>query len=270
MISIHTLSQAQPSVNDSLRSLRENILRVTTKSGEGHLASAFSIMDILWVLYHDILQTDPKNPQIIDRDRFVLSKGHAAVGLYAILAQRGFITIDELMEFSTKNSPLGGHPDCRKVPGVEASTGSLGHGMPISVGIALALRIKGESPRVICLIGDGEANEGSIWESAMLAAHHKLGNLTCIVDYNHSGDRALALGNLSTKFNSFGWECCEIDGHDHAQIHQALSPSGGDIPRLVVANTIKGKGCPEMENNPAWHHRIPTSTELQALIAQLA
>ncbi len=252
-----------------MRSLREHILRATAASGEGHLASAFSILDILWVLYHDVLHIDPANPRAADRDRFVLSKGHAAVGLYAILAQRGFISFDDLMEFAATDSALGGHPDCRKVPGVEASTGSLGHGMPIAVGIALGLRIKDESPRVICLIGDGEANEGSIWESAMLAAHHQLGNLTCILDYNHSGDRALALGDLRAKFSAFGWESCEIDGHDRTQIRQALTPTGGDVPRIVVANTIKGKGSPKMENNPAWHHRIPTPTELETLVAQL-
>lgn len=252
-----------------LRNLREHILRATAVSGEGHLASAFSILDILWVLYHHVLRIKPASPQAENRDRFVLSKGHAAIGLYAILAQRGFISFDELLKFAAVDSTLGGHPDGRKVPGVEASTGSLGHGMPMAVGMALGLRIKSETPRVITLIGDGEANEGTIWESAMLAAHHKLGNLTCILDYNHSGDRALRLGDLQAKFAAFGWECCAIDGHDHDHILEALKPTGGDVPRLVVANTIKGKGCPEMEGNPAWHHKIPTPTELESLIAQL-
>lgn len=256
-------------MNPSIRSIREHVLRATTASGEGHLASAFSILDILWVLYHSVLHIEPAIPCAADRDRFVLSKGHAAVGLYAILAQRGFISFDDLMGFALANSALGGHPDCRKVPGVEASTGSLGHGLPMAVGMALGLRIKEESPRVICLIGDGEANEGSVWESAMLAAHHKLGNLTCILDYNHSGDRALELGDIRSKFASFGWESCEIDGHDHAQIIQALTPKGGEVPRFVVANTVKGKGVPEMENNPAWHHRIPTPAELETFLAQL-
>jgi transketolase len=256
-------------VSHTLRSLREHILRATAASGEGHLASAFSIMDILWVLYHHVLRIDAGNPLSEERDRFVLSKGHAAVGLYAILAQRGFITFEQLMNFAASDSPLGGHPDCRKVPGVEASTGSLGHGMPMAVGMAMALRIKDSPARVVTLIGDGEANEGSIWEAAMLAVHHKLGNLTCIVDYNHSGDRALRIGDLRSKFAAFGWESREIDGHDHLQIMEALNPAGGEVPRLVVANTIKGKGCPEMENNPAWHHRIPSPAELEALIAQL-
>jgi transketolase len=252
-----------------LRFLRQHILRATACSGEGHLGSAFSILDILWVLYNNVLRIDPANPRAAGRDRFVLSKGHAAVGLYAILAQRGFISFEDLMNFAASDSSLGGHPDGRKVPGVEASTGSLGHGMPMAVGMAMGLRIKAEAPRVVTLIGDGEANEGAIWEAAMLAVHHKLGNLTCVVDYNHSGDRALRLGDLCRKFATFGWDSCEVDGHDHLQILQALTPTGGDVPRLVVANTIKGKGCPEMENNPAWHHKIPTPTELESLIAQL-
>ncbi len=252
-----------------LRDLREQIIRAASVAGEGHIASAFSILDILWVLYHGILRHDPGNPSDPARDRFVLSKGHASLGIYGILAQRGFFPMDELKTFASSSGRLGGHPDSRKVPGVEASTGSLGHGMPMAAGMALGLKIRESASRVVCIVGDGECNEGAVWEAALLAAHHKLGNFTCVVDFNHSGDRALMLGDLAGKFRSFGWEVTEIDGHDHAQIEAVLKPHGGDVPRAVIANTIKGRGCTDMENNPAWHHKAPKADELEAVLAQL-
>ncbi|MFZ4776056.1 MAG: transketolase [Terrimicrobiaceae bacterium] len=251
-----------------IQSLKRQIVLATVAAGEGHIASAFSILDILWVLY-GVLRIDPADPRNEGRDRFILSKGHGSLALYAVLAKKGFFPIAQLEHFGEFNSPLGGHPDCNKVPGVEASTGSLGHGFPMAVGMALGLRIKKSSMRIYCLIGDGEANEGSVWEAAMLANHHKLGNLTCILDYNHSGDRALCLGDLRQKFTAFGWESCEIDGHDHHQILMALNVTGGEAPRMIIANTIKGKGCQEMENNPAWHHKAPSPVELSTLLAQL-
>ena len=253
-----------------LRDLREQILRAACVAGEGHIASAFSILDILWVLYHGLLRHDPANPADPSRDRFVLSKGHASLGIYGILATRGFFPMEELKTFASSSGRLGGHPDSRKVPGVEASTGSLGHGMPMAAGMALGLKIRESSSRVVCIVGDGECNEGAVWEAALLAAHHKLGNFTCVVDFNHSGDRALMLCDLAAKFRSFGWDVVEIDGHDHAQIEAALKPHGGDVPRAVIASTIKGKGCKEMENNPAWHHKAPKADELEAVLAQLA
>lgn len=253
-----------------LRDLREQILRAACVAGEGHIASAFSILDILWVLYHGLLRHDPANPADPARDRFVLSKGHASLGIYGILATRGFFPMEELKTFASSTGRLGGHPDSRKVPGVEASTGSLGHGMPMAAGMALGLKIRESNSRVVCIVGDGECNEGAVWEAALLAAHHKLGNFTCVVDFNHSGDRALMLGDLAAKFRSFGWDVVEIDGHDHAQIEAALKPHGGDVPRAVIASTIKGKGCKEMENNPAWHHKAPKADELEAVLAQLA
>lgn len=252
-----------------LRNLREQIIRAACIAGEGHIPSAFSILDILWVLYHDILRHDSSNPTDPFRDRFVLSKGHASLGLYGILAERGFFPIEELKTFGSFTSRLGGHPDSRKVPGIEASTGSLGHGMPMAVGMALGLKIRESSSRVVSIVGDGECNEGTVWEAALLAAHHKLDNLTCIVDFNHSGDRALMLGDLSAKFRSFGWDVREIDGHNHSQIKDSLKPCSGTLPRAVIANTIKGKGCKEMENNPAWHHKAPSLQELDTILEQL-
>lgn len=252
-----------------IKRIKRQIVLASARKGEGHIASAFSILDVLWVLYSSVLRTFPDNPSHEDRDRFILSKGHGSLALYAVLAEKGFFPSAEFDRFAEFEGSLGGHPDCNKVPGIEASTGSLGHGFPMAVGMAIGLRIKNSLSRVCCLIGDGEANEGSVWEASMLAAHHKLGNLTCILDYNHSGDRALHLGDLRQKFAAFGWEVWEIDGHDYQQILKVTTPTGGEVPRIVIANTIKGKGCQEMENNPAWHHKSPSPAELDSLLAQL-
>lgn len=261
---------ADARTSETLRRLRRTILRTASAAGEGHVPSALSVLDILWVLYDRVLRIDPANPAAQERDRFILSKGHASLGLYAVLAERGFFDVDELAGFGSFHSRLGGHPDCRKINGVEASTGSLGHGFPIAVGIALGLRIQRRNARVVCLIGDGEANEGSVWESMALASHHRLGRLTCIIDYNHSTDRALGMGDLGAKAASFGWAVHEVDGHDHAALHAALTRPAQDAPLCVVANTVKGHGCPAMEGNPAWHHRSPGKAELEALLDSLA
>lgn len=254
---------------ERLRALRKNIILAAAAAREGHIASAFSILDILWVLYDRVLRFDPANPRSEDRDRFVLSKGHASLGLYGILATKGFFPLEDLKTFATFQSAFGGHPDSTKVPGVEASTGSLGHGMPMAAGMAYALKVKKSPRRVFTLIGDGEANEGTVWESALLAVHHKLDNLCCILDYNHSTDRALFVGDLAAKFKAFGWETEAIDGHDHAAIYQALTRPVNGQPHIIVATTIKGRGCPPMESNPAWHHKAPSPEELDGILAQL-
>lgn len=227
----------------------------------GHLASAFSILNILWVLYNRVLKK---------KDYFILSKGHGCMSLYVVLAEKGVFDKTWLNDFAKFNSKLGGHPDSRKVPGVEASTGSLGHGLPMAVGMALGLKIIKSKKRVYCLIGDGEANEGSIWEAMMLGAEHQLDNLCCIIDNNHSTDRALKLGDLKNKLISFGWEVIEIDGHDHEAIFQALSLKSQDRPRAIIARTIKGYGVKQMENNPAWHHRVPTKPEVKLMLEELS
>jgi transketolase len=256
-------------IQSQLREMRSLIVRTACAAREGHIASAFSILDILWVLYHRVLRQDPANPLWEGRDRFVLSKGHGSLALYAILSSRGFFPGKSLATFGAYDSVLGGHPDSTKVPGVEASTGSLGHGLPMAAGMAYALKVKGSDRAVFCVIGDGEANEGTIWESALLAAHHKLDNLCCVLDYNHSTDRALMMGDLVAKFEAFGWAAEAVDGHDHESLYKALTKPKAGMPRMIIATTIKGRGCPPMESNPAWHHKAPAPEELDAVLAQL-
>lgn len=249
--------------------LKRDILLCAYRAKEGHIASAFSIIDILWVLYDRLLQYDCRNPKWEGRDRFILSKGHGCLALYAVLAKKDFFASEVLDTFGLFDSPLGGHPDRNKIPGVEASTGSLGHGLPMAVGVALALKIKQNDRLVYCLIGDGECNEGSIWESCLLASHHRLRSLCCIVDFNHSTDRSLELGDLEAKFHSMGFEVSVVDGHDHKALARSLGSGPGLKPRALIASTVKGKGCSEMENNPAWHHRSPSDDELENMLREL-
>lgn len=249
--------------------LKKNILRCACRAQEGHIASAFSILDIVWVLYDRILRFDCRQPDWAARDRFVLSKGHASLALYAVLAKKRFFSAADLDTFAGHDSLLGGHPDRNKVPGVEASTGSLGHGLPMAVGIALALRIKQSERLVYCLVGDGECNEGSIWEACLLASHHQLNSLCCIVDCNRSTDRALPMEKLDDKFRSMGFDTVVVDGHDQEALAYALGSGPWKKPHAVIAHTVKGKGCAAMENNPAWHHRSPSPDELESLIAEL-
>jgi transketolase len=248
----------------NLIDLKKKILQISNKSKEGHVASSFSILDILWVLYNEILHLDDFNT----RDRFILSKGHASLGLYSILNYKKYITGEEFDSFCKFDSILGGHPNKNKIKWVEASTGSLGHGLPVSVGMAMGLKISCSTSKVYCLIGDGELNEGSNWESVMLASNHNLSNLHCIIDYNHSGDRAVNLNDISCKFKSFDWEVISIDGHNHNDIKNSLNMIHNK-PLAIIANTIKGKGCKIMENNPEWHHKSPTDEELEILLKDL-
>jgi transketolase len=247
-------------MSEIIRKLKRSILIIATNAQEGHIPSAFSILDILWVLYDKVLG---------EKDKFILSKGHGCLALYAVLTEKGIILQSDLDTFCAYNSVLGGHPDMNKVNGVEASTGSLGHGLPLAVGIAMAKKIKDDHARVYCLVGDGECNEGSIWESVLIASHHNLTNLVCIVDYNHSTDRALKLGDLSAKFQSFGWAVCDVDGHNHEILEHFLSVLTPNRPNVIIANTIKGKGIKRIEDNPEWHHKSPTKKELEEMLSEL-
>ena len=200
---------------------------------EKHDASSHSTLDVLWVLYDRVLRYDPHNPRSEERDRFVLSKGHGPVAYYAILADKGFFPVAELQKFRQWDGILGAHPDRNQVPGVETSTGSLGHGLPMAVGMALALRLKQSDRRVFALIGDGECNEGSIWEAIIQASHHRLSNLTCIAINNHSS--TIEFGDLAARFTAFGWSATTINGRDHAQIYHALTHPDHERPTAIVA-----------------------------------
>lgn len=253
-----------------MKQLKKEIVESAFSSGEGHIPSSLSILDILWVLYSKILTVDPKKPNDPNRDYFILSKGHASLGLYAVLAEKGFFDKKKLKDFCRFGNMLGGHPNRKKVPGVEASTGSLGHGLPIAAGIAMGLKIQKKKQKVFVIIGDGESNEGTVWETALLASHHNLDNLCCIVDYNHSTDRALDLKNVANKFASFGWTSVSVDGHNHKEIEKALKTKHQGSPLAVIANTIKGYGIKSIENNPAWHHKSPNKEELETLMSELS
>lgn len=251
----------------SLR-IRKTILDVIQATRRGHIASAFSIVEIVRVLYDDILKIDPRNPAWAGRDRFILSKGHACLALYVLLAEKGFFPREELFRFCTPEGILGGHPEHDRVPGIEASTGSLGHGLAIAVGLALNARYARADYRTFVLLSDGECNEGSTWESALSAAKHRLNRLTAIVDYNgmqcfSTTDNVLGLEPFADKWRSFGFEVRETDGHDVVAITQALKniPYHDERPSLLICHTIKGKGIPFMEQNPAWHHKSKIADE---------
>lgn len=246
-------------MDDVKKQLITKILNVSYKSKEGHIGSSLSILDILFVIYDKF---------IIDKDtKFILSKGHASLGLYTVMEHFGLLK-EDLNNFCQFDSLLGGHPNIA-LDGVECSTGSLGHGMPFALGIALGKKIKQQAGKVITLIGDGEANEGTIWETALLASNHKLNNFYCILDYNHSTDRAIDISNIKDKFASFGWFCIEIDGHSSDEIYKSISFTHSEKPIFILANTIKGKGCKSMENNPEWHHKSPSHEEYESLLKEI-
>ena len=252
--------------------LRKKIIELITNAGAGHIPSAFSIIDILAYLYEHVLKFDPKNPKWEGRDYFILSKGHGCAALYVILEKYGFINQEDLNKESREDGILGGHPDNTKVPGAEASTGSLGHGIGTALGIALGLKIKKKSNKVIVLIGDGESNEGTVWECALVGANLKLGNLCCIVDNNGSTAQILPVPHLRQKWESFGWEVYEIDGHCEKEIKEAFDKIKFDInekPKVIIANTVKGKGVSFMEVHGPWHYRAPKPNELELIYKEL-
>ena len=239
---------------------REAIVDSLICAGCGHPGGAFSCVDVMIALFFNILKIDPSNPKWDERDRFILSKGHSSVALYSVMYLRGFFDREVLLTFRQDESILGGHPDMRKVPGVEMSTGSLGHGLSVGIGLALAARIDKKKYRTFVLLGDGETQEGSVWEAAMSASHYNLDNLIAIVDRNRIQidgftEDIMSLEPYKKKWQAFGWEAKEIDGHDMVQIINTLKkvPFKKDKPSLIIANTVKGKGISFMENNPEWH-----------------
>jgi len=245
------------------------------RSKAGHIGGALSVMDILVALYYNVMNIGPKNADCRDRDRFLLSKGHSAASLYAVLADRGFFDKRELERFSVYDSPFIGHPN-NEINGVEMNTGALGHGLSLGVGMALAARLDKRPYRTYVVMGDGELAEGSNWEAVMAASHFKLDNLCAIVDRNKlqiSGptESVVSLENLLERFSSFGWNVLQVDGHDHDALLKAFDSALGckGRPSVLIAHTVKGKGISFMENRVEWHHRVPDEAEYKRAVAEL-
>ena len=248
-------------LQDLARDLRLTVIDVMAWSGGAHVGGSLSIIDILTILYFKYLNVDPANPQWEDRDRFILSKGHAAAGYIPVLAKKGYFPEETLKTFNHFGSPFAMHPDCNKVIGCDASAGSLGHGLSMAVGLGLGARYLKKDWKTVCLMGDGECGEGSIWEAAMSASNFKLGNVIGIVDRNRlmidgKTEDVMALEPFADKWRAFGWDVVEIDGHDFDQLDEALSHAWAatEQPVLILANTIKGKGVDFMENNVVYHY----------------
>lgn len=264
------------SLKKRLVNIRKDIIRMTTAAGSGHPTTSFSAAEIVTALFFNFLRHDPKSPEWPDRDRFILSKGHGAPLLYAVMAQRGYFSPDQLMTLRQLGSPLQGHPERQRLAGVEASTGSLGQGLSIGIGMALAGRIDHKDYRVYVLTGDGELNEGQVWEAALLAGHQKLGNLTAIIDRNGQQQDGWCQDVLDTeplhdKWRAFGWHPIEINGHDLEQIHKAFEEARGiqNQPSVIIARTVKGKGVSFMENNDKLHGVPLTLEEAERAMVEL-
>ncbi len=271
------LTQAQ---NEELREralqMRGHIIKMLAASKSGHPGGSLSAVDLLSYLYFYKMKVDPKNPQIPDRDRFILSKGHAAPVLYAALAEKGYFEKDLICTLRKFKSILQGHPDMRKTPGVDISTGSLGQGLSVGNGIAIAGKIDQKPYRVYVLIGDGESEEGQIWEAAMTSVHYKLDNLTAFLDYNHLQidgkiEDVKSFTEPATRFVAFGWHVIEIDGHNLDEIDQAVTEAEKTKgkPTMIIMHTTKGKGCSFMENQAGWHGKTPSSEEAAQALKEL-
>lgn len=256
--------------------IRMSVIDMVYEAGTGHTGSSLSNTDILTALFYGVMKVDPTNPTWEDRDRYIQSKGHAVESYWVVLADMGFFPKEELKTFSKFNSRLIGHPN-NKVPGVEMNTGALGHGLSISVGMALAAKLDKKPYRVFTLMGDGELAEGSVWEAAMSAAHYQLDNLVGIIDRNRlqitgSTDDVMSNEPLDKKWQSFGWEVVEVDGNDVAELVRVFkeAPIATGKPTMILANTIKGKGISLAENVASWHHHVPTKEEYDLAMAELS
>lgn len=258
------------------RQVRRNIITMLAEAASGHPGGSLSAVEIVTALYFGEMRIDAANPHWSERDRFVLSKGHAAPLLYSVLAERGFFPREELLTFRKIDSRLQGHPDMKKVPGVDMSTGSLGQGFSAALGMALAAKLDCRDYRVFVLLGDGETEEGQVWEAAMAAAHYRLDNLVAFLDHNRLQidgpiEQVMSPEPLAAKFKAFGWQVVEIDGHDFAQIKSALNIAAQtvDKPTMVVAETVKGKGVSFMENEVGWHGTPPDHQQAKMALTQL-
>jgi transketolase len=266
-----------PDLECVARRIRARLVRMSHDAKAAHLASALSCVDLLVAAYWGALKIDPKQPAALDRDRFILSKGHAAAAFYATLAERGFFPADWLSDYGKDGGRLPEQMSPGCVPGIEAATGSLGHGLPLGAGMALAARIQEPSYRVVVVLSDGECNEGSVWEAALFAAAQGLENLTVMIDYNGwqatgRTDEVMPLDPLDEKWRAFGWDAREVDGHDLEELISELDYALNDrdgAPRCLVARTIKGKGVSFMEDDNNWHYRIPNDQQLAAAMEEL-
>ncbi len=262
-------------LSEIANAMRLKIVRTIAMAGLGHVGGDLSVTDILTVLFFGVLDIDPADPMKPDRDRFILSKGHCAAAFYSALAFRGFFDPAAVDTFMKPLSPLNGHPNRRKIPGVEANTGPLGHGLPIGVGAAIGAKLAGKAWRTFVVLGDGELQEGSNWEAAMAAGHRGLGNLTAIVDRNRfqqgaGTETTNRLEPLTDKFRAFGWDAIDVDGHDVAALFETLSAPGSDRPRAVIAKTYKGRGVSFMEDKVDWHHKVPSVEQVEIALKELA
>ena len=263
-------------LTETAKRVRIDVIRALERAGSGHPGGSLSAADIVTALYFSEMNIDPQDPKKADRDKFILSKGHAGPVQYAALAERGYYPVEDLMTLRKLGSPFQGHPNMHKVPGVEMSTGSLGQGFSVSVGMALANKMDKNPGRVYVLLGDGELQEGIVWEAAMAAAHYGLSNMCAIVDNNGlqidgNNDDVMRVQPIDEKFKAFGWNVQVIDGHDFDQIFQALENARAekDRPSIIVAKTIKGKGVSFMEDKAGWHGRAPSEEEAQKAVKEL-
>jgi len=257
------------------RRTRQRIVETIATAGAGHVGGDLSVTDILTTLYSGVLDVDPAATELGDRDCFILSKGHCAVALYATLAASGYFPESALASFMSPDSPLNGHPDRNKVPGVVTNTGPLGHGLPVGVGTAVAAKHRGWSARTFVVLGDGELQEGSNWEALMAGAHFGLDNLTAVIDRNRLQQGARTeetnrLDPLDKKLSAFGWEVRTVDGHDYTELWDALARGGLGGPVAVIANTIKGRGVSFMEDRVEWHHKVPDADQVALALAELS
>lgn len=272
----HKRSVQRTATEELAKRIRRHAVRMTNLGGSSHVGSVLSMADIVAVLYGGIMRVDPLHPNRPDRDRFILSKGHAGAGIYAALAESGFFPIEWLERHCADGSVLSGHVSHKGVPGVELSTGSLGHGLPVGAGMAYGGKLDNRSHRVFVVMSDGECDEGSTWEAIMFSAHHKLGNLIAVVDYNKIQSLAtvaetLALEPFADKWRAFGWAVTELDGHDHNALYTALSdlPKIDGKPTCILAHTVKGKGVSFMERSVLWHYRTPRGSEYDEALNEL-
>ena len=257
---------------DLAKRVRAHVVKMTHLGNSSHVGSALSMTDILSVIYTE-MKIDPSSPKDSDRDRFILSKGHAGAAVYAVLAELGFLSTDVLKTHYQDGSILSGHVSHKDIPGVELSTGSLGHGLSVAAGMSFAAKLRNKTHRIFTILSDGELDEGSNWEAILFAAHHKLSNLFMAIDYNKlqslkSTQETLALEPLKDKMVAFGWDVTELDGHDHKQLRSAFK-SSSDLPKCIIAHTTKGKGVSFMENKVLWHYRSPTEEDLKKALEEI-